>query len=123
VGCWCLATAALQIRREVQLRVNEEGKAQVMKRIVGKSVCAALAAFAIMGVVGVAEADFLVIFHNGHEFEVEAYEVVGDKIVYTRFTGKVTIPKALVAEIINLDTGKKRVFERVPPGSPNGSRR
>ncbi|MEE9539659.1 MAG: hypothetical protein V3W10_10020, partial [candidate division NC10 bacterium] len=95
----------------------------VMKRIVGKSVCAVLAAFAIMGVVGVAEADFLVVFHNGHEFEVEAYEVVGDKIVYTRFTGKVTIPKALVAEIINLDTGKKRVFEHVPPGSPNGARR
>jgi hypothetical protein len=123
VGCWCLATAALQIRREVQLRANEEGKAQVMKRIVGKSVCAVLVAFAIMGVVGVAEADFLVIFHNGHEFEVEAYEVVGDKIVYTRFTGKVTIPKALVAEIIDLNTGKKRVFERVPPASPNGSRR
>jgi hypothetical protein len=86
-------------------------------------VCAVLAALAIVGVAVRAEADFLVTFHNGHEFKVEAYEVVGDKIVYTRFTGKVTIPKALVAEIIDLNTGKKRVFERVPPGSPNGSRR
>ena len=94
-----------------------------MKRIVGKSVYAVLAAFAIMGAVGVAEADFLVIFHDGHEFKVEVYEVVGDKIVYKRFTGKVTIPKALVAEIIDLNPGKKRVFERVPPASPNGSRR
>jgi hypothetical protein len=89
------------MRREVQIRANEEGKAPVMKRIVGKRICAGLAALAIVGVAVRAEADFLVIFHNGHEFKVEAYEVVGDKIVYTRFTGKVTIPKALVAEIPN----------------------
>lgn len=94
-----------------------------MKRIVSKSIYVVLATFVIIGVVGVAEADFLVIFHNGHEFKVETYEVVGDKIVYKRFAGKVTIPKALVAEIIDLNTGKKRVFERVPPASPNGSRR
>lgn len=94
-----------------------------MKRTACMRVCVVLAALAIVGVAVRAEADFLVIFHNGHEFKVEAYEVVGDKIVYKRFTGKVTIPKALVAEIIDLNTGKKRTFERVPPASPNGSRR
>ncbi len=89
-----------------------------MKRYVRLRVCAVLAALAIPGVGGVAEADFLIILHTEHEFKVEAYEVVGDKIVYKRFAGKITIPKALVAEIIDLNTGKKRVFNRVPPGSP-----
>jgi hypothetical protein len=46
-------------------------------------VCAVLAALAIVGVAVRAEADFLVTFHNGHEFKVEAYEVVGDKIMDT----------------------------------------
>ncbi|MFQ5801554.1 MAG: hypothetical protein ACE5JQ_01495 [Candidatus Methylomirabilales bacterium] len=94
-----------------------------MKRYAGLRVCAVLVALAIVGVGGVAEADFLIVLLNEHEFTVDAYEVVGDKIVYKRFAGTVTIPKALVAEIVDLSTGKKRVINRVPPGSPNGPRR
>lgn len=88
-----------------------------MKRWVVTKVCPVLAALALVGVTGVAEADFLVVTNTGHEFVVNTYEEVGDKIVYKRFSGKVAIPKSLVVEIVDLNTGKKRIFNPLPPGS------
>ena len=88
-----------------------------MKRWVARTVCPVLAALALVGVTGVAEAEFLVVTNTGHEFTVDTYEEVGDKIVYTRFSGKVAIPKSLVVEIVDLNTGKKRIFNPLPPGS------
>lgn len=80
-------------------------------------VCVLLAALAVLGVATVAEADFLVVLRDGQEFTVDAYEVVGNKLVYTRFSGKVAIPKSLVMEIRDLVTGEKRIFNDLPPGS------
>ncbi len=85
-------------------------KARAMKRYVGVKVCAVLAALAILGVMGVAEADFVIILRNGSEIKVSKYEEVGDQIVYKRFGGKITVPKTRVAAIRNLKTGEKRVF-------------
>jgi len=83
-----------------------------MKRYLGMRVCAALAAFAIVGVAEVAEADFLIILRNGSEIKVRQYEEVGDQIVYKRYGGKMGIPKTRVATIKNLKTGEKQVFDR-----------
>jgi tetratricopeptide (TPR) repeat protein len=44
---------------------------------------------------------------------VTRYEDRGDHIVYKRFAGKVTLPKARIATIVNMSTGKKQVFK--PP--------
>ncbi len=74
-------------------------KAGVMKRYAKLRGCAVLAAFAIVGVAGVAEADFLIILRNGKEFKVRQYEEVGDQIVFKRYGGKVSISKARVATI------------------------
>lgn len=89
-----------------------------MKRYAVTKVRSVVTVLAILGVAEWAEADYLVILRNGNEFQVKSYEVVEDKIVYTRFAGKVTIPKSIVAEIMNLDTGEKRTFGRFPAESP-----
>jgi hypothetical protein len=88
-----------------------------MKRRSITKVCRVSAALALVGVPGVAGADFLVVLNTGHEFTVSAYEEVGEKIVYKRFSGKVAIPKSLVVEIVDLATGEKRIFNPLPPGS------
>lgn len=96
---------------------------EVMKRYAVTKVRFVVTALAILGGAEWVEADYLVILRNGNEFQVKSYEVVEDKIVYKRFAGKVAIPKSIVAEIVNLDTGEKRAFNRFPPGLPKMPRR
>jgi hypothetical protein len=83
-----------------------------MKQYAGLKVCAVLAALAIVGVGGVAEADFLIFLRNGNDIKVSEYKEVGNQIVYKRYGGKITILKTRVAEIKNLNTGERRVFDR-----------
>ncbi len=83
-----------------------------MKRYVGMKVYAVLAAWAILSVGGVAEADFLIFLRNGNEIKVSEYKEVGNQIVYKRFGGKMGIPKTRVATIKNLKSGEKQVFDR-----------
>jgi tetratricopeptide (TPR) repeat protein len=85
-------------------------KARVMKQYAGLKVCTVLAAFAIMGVAGVAEADFVIILRNGSDIKVSEYRDVGNHIVYERYGGKISISKTRVEAIKNLETGEKRVF-------------
>ena len=73
-------------------------------------VCTVLATLAILGVAGVAEADYLIILRSGKEITVRRYEEQGDQIVYKRYGGKISIPKAHIASIKDLDTGQERVF-------------
>ncbi len=83
-----------------------------MKQYAGLKVCAVLAALAIVGVGGVAEADFLIFLRNGNDIKVSEYKEVGNQIVYKRYGGKITVPKTGVKAIKNLETGEKRVFDR-----------
>ncbi len=77
-----------------------------MKRYARMRVCAVLAAFAIVGVVGAADAHYIITLRDGREIKVTRYEDRGDHIVYKRFAGKVTLPKARIATIVNMSTGK-----------------
>ncbi len=83
-----------------------------MKRYAGLRVCTVLAALAILGVTGVAEADFVIILRNGSEIKVSRYEEAGNQIVYERYGGKITIPKTRVVAIKDLRTGEKRILNR-----------
>ncbi len=87
-------------------------KARVMKQYAGLKVCAVLAALAIVGVGGVAEADFVIFLRNGNDIKVSKYKDAGNHIVYERYGGKITVPKTRVKAIKNLETGEKRVFDR-----------
>ena len=78
------------------------------KRYAGMKVAAVLAGLAIVGVAPVAEADFLIILRNGREIKVPSYEEQGDKIVYQRYHGEISIPKAQVDTIKDLDTVEKQ---------------
>ncbi len=64
-----------------------------MKRYVGMKVYAVLAAWAILGVGGVAEADFLISLRNGSEIKVRQYEEVGDQISISASAGRWGFPK------------------------------
>ncbi len=55
-----------------------------MKQYAGLKVCAVLAALAIVGVGGVAEADFLIFLRNGNDIKVSEYKEVGNQIVSKR---------------------------------------
>jgi hypothetical protein len=83
-----------------------------MRQYAGLKVCAVLAALAIVGVAGVAEADFVIFLRNGNDIKVSEYRDVGNHIVYERYGGKITVPKTGVKAIKNLETGEKRVFDR-----------
>lgn len=63
-----------------------------MNRYAVMQVRSVVTPLAILGVAGWAEADFLVILRNGNEFQVKSYEVVGEKVIYKRFAGKVGDP-------------------------------
>lgn len=87
------------------------------KRYAGMKVVTVLAGLAIVGVAPVAEADFLIIFRSGKEIQVNRYEEQGDQIIYKRYGGKITIPKAHVATIKDLSKVDKQ-----PPDRPSTAR-
>ncbi len=66
----------------------------------------------LLGMGQAAEADFVVHLRNGKEFVVDRYQESGDQIRYSRFGGKVGIPKNRVAVIENRETGEKRVYNQ-----------
>jgi hypothetical protein len=107
----------LSTAREGLFFVSDEecGKARPMKRYAGMKGVAVLAGLVIVGVAAVAAADFLIILRDGKEIRVSHYEDVGDQIVYTRYGGKVAIPKARVASIKDLSGAERRASER--PGT------
>ena len=88
-----------------------------MKRTGNVKVCVVLAILVILGVGGVAEADYLIILRSGKEIKVRRYEEQGDKIVYKRYGGKISIPKAHVATIKDLSRVGKQ-----PPDRPSTAR-
>ncbi len=84
-----------------------------MKRCAAMSMCGAMVVLAMLAVAGVAQADFLISLRSGTEIKVSRYQEEGNQIAYRRFGGKVAISKARVATIENLETGEKRVFNRL----------
>jgi len=84
-----------------------------LKRYVAMSIGGAVVVLAILGIGGVAQADFLITLRSGKEIKVSRYQEEGNEIAYRRFGGKIAIPKKRVATIENLETGEKRVFNRL----------
>lgn len=87
------------------------------KRFAGMKVVTVLAGLVIVGLAPVAEADFLIILRSGKEIKVSRYEEQGDQIVYKRYGGKITIPKAHVATIKDLSR-----VDTQPPDRPSTAR-
>ena len=85
-----------------------------MKQYVSTKICGALVALAILGIGGVAEADF-VIFTTGRsgvrEVEVEKYFDAGNYIEYRYIAGvSVKVPKSQVLAILDRGTGDLQVL-------------
>ncbi len=85
-----------------------------MKQYVSTKICGALVALAILGIGGVAEADF-VIFMTGRsgvrEIEVEKYFDAGNYIEYRYIAGvSVKVPKSRVLAILDRGTGDLQVL-------------
>ncbi len=89
------------------------GVAQGMRCSIPMRICGVVLVLAILGIGGVAHADFLITLRSGTEIEVSRYQEEGNQIAYRRFGGKIAIPKKQVATIENLETGEKRVFNRL----------
>lgn len=78
------------------------GTVKEAKRYAGRMVVTVLAGLAIVGVAPVAEADFRIFLRNGREIKVSEYEEQGDHIIYKKYQGKISIPKAQVEKIKDL---------------------
>ncbi len=93
----------------------EQGKKErTMRRTIRTRAVAVVVALctglAILAIARGAEADFTIHLRDRKKFVVHRYQESGDQIRYSRFGGKVSIPKNRVAVIENRETGEKRIL-------------
>lgn len=88
--------------------LSEDGR--IMKRYAIPKICGVIAGLILLGVIKVAEADFVIYLRNGKEMTVEEYRESENEIRYKVFGGQLGMRKTRIAVIVDRDTGEKRIF-------------